>query len=164
MDENLDSGDIVTMEKLEINKDIHCTELYDNISQKGSDILLQTLKNMTSGNYKLTPQDHNNASYAKKIEKSEFLLDFNYNAIEIYNKIRALNACGSAYFVLNNQRIKIHRAKLVNQVINDNKDQFIITKKDFIINCKDGAIRPLILQKSGKSKVDLKDFLNQMNF
>jgi len=163
MDKNLDSGDIITMEELKIDDKAHCSQFYDDVSQKGADTLLQTLKNIESGNYQSIPQDHLQATYAKKIEKSEFLLDFNQDVKEIYNKIRALNNCGSAYFVMNDERIKIHKAELIEQEGDNNKDKFILTKKDFIINCKNGAIRPLILQKSGKSRVNLQDFLNQIN-
>lgn len=160
MDENLDSGDIVTMEKITIDEKTHCSELYNYIAQKGADLLLQTVKDMISGNYKLTTQNHSQASYAKKIEKSEFLLDFNCDAYENYNKIRALNDCGSAYFIMDEKRIKIHEAELIEKT-EDNENQPCLTNKDFIINCKSGAIRLLILQKSGKNKVSLQEFLNQ---
>lgn len=162
MDENLDSGDIITMEEIIIDEKTHCREFYDNVSQKGADILAKTLKNMASGNYQLTPQNHDKASYAKKIEKSEFLLDFNGDVHENYNKIRALNGCGSAYFIMNDERIKIHQAEIISNANYHKIGEFIIDKKDFKIICKNGAIRPLILQKAGKGKISLQEFLTQL--
>jgi methionyl-tRNA formyltransferase len=161
MDENLDSGDIITMEKLEIDQKIHCRDFYEQLSNKGADIALKTLKNIASGNYQSIPQNHEEATYAKKIEKSEFLLDFHQDVNDIYNKIRALNGCGSAYFMMNNERIKIHEAEILTEKLGQ-KD-FNISKSDFTINCQNGAIRPIILQKSGKNKVTLKEFLTQIN-
>jgi len=163
MDQYLDSGDIITMKELEIDQNIHCREFSKFLSAKGSDILLKTLKNIYSGNYNLVKQDHEKAIYAKKIEKSEFLLDFNQDVYDVYNKIRALNSCGSAYFMMNGERIKIHQAELVKEDLNSQKNQFIITKKDFKIICENGIIRPLILQKAGKARVSLQEFLNQLN-
>ena len=130
------------------------------MSNKGADILVKTLRNIKSGNYKAIPQNHEEATYAKKIEKSEFLLDFNHDVNDIYNKIRALNGCGSAYFIMNNERVKIHEAELLREKVGQD---FHISKSDFIINCQNGAIRPIILQKSGKKKVTLKEFLTQIH-
>jgi len=160
MDENLDSGDIITMEELEIDQKTHCKDFYEKLSNKGADILVKTLRNIKSGNYKAIPQNHEEATYAKKIEKSEFLLDFNHDVNDIYNKIRALNGCGSAYFIMNNERVKIHEAELLREKAGQD---FHISKSDFIINCQNGAIRPIILQKSGKKKVTLKEFLTQIH-
>ena len=61
---------------------------------------------------------------------------------------------------MNNERVKIHEAELLREKTGQD---FHISKSDFIINCQNGAIRPIILQKSGKKKVTLKEFLTQIH-
>jgi methionyl-tRNA formyltransferase len=164
MDENLDSGDIVSTKEVEIDNKIHCKEFLEFLSKEGSNILIKTLKNIYSDNYELITQDHLRATYAEKIKKSEFVLDFNQDVDKVYNKIRALNACGSTYFIMNDERIKIHEAELVaKDADQDLENVFVISAKDFKINCKNGMIRPLILQRSGKGRISLQEFLNQIN-
>ena len=65
--------------------------------------------------------------------------------------------------MMNGERIKIHQAELVKEDLNSQKNKFIITKKDFKIICENGIIRQLILQKAGKARVSLQEFLNQLN-
>ena len=110
--------------------------------------------------------------YAPKIEKNELFIDINNDcnltAESVYNKIRAFNACGGCYFIINNQRIKILRAKLIknNDIKNNiNKNSFktaqlIFNKKKICISFVNGIIIPEILQKEGKKPMNLKDFLN----
>jgi len=97
-----------------------------------------------------------NITYAHKITKDECLLDFkNQTAIEIIRKINALNPFPSAYFEHNKQRYKIHSAEILDQ-----KGEAGFIDKNFVIYCKHGAIRPLVIQKKNKQKQHLTDFLN----
>jgi len=158
MDKNIDSGDIINQEIIKIDDKINYQELSDEFSKNGARLIIKSIKELASDQAKLKPQNHKLASYAAKIEKSEAKIDWSQASNIINQKIRALSGNIGAYFLYNNERIKILKAKIVNSTI-ENKNYGQILNEEMHINCKKGILQPLILQKSGKKAVKLEDFL-----
>jgi methionyl-tRNA formyltransferase len=161
MDENLDSGDVIAQEVFALDNKINYIDLANKFADDGARLILETIKNFKLGKVKYLRQNDNLASYAKKVDKSEALLDFALSAEEVNRKIRAFSGNIGAYFLMNNERLKVFAADIIdcNQ---ENKDFGQINKKNMHINCKKGIIQPKILQKPGKSKVTLDEFLTQI--
>jgi len=164
MDPGIDSGDVVNQEDFMISDN----ENYQDISQKtakiGAHLIIKTLNQIEDNSINFVKQNDNLATFAKKIEKSESLIDWNNSCENIFNKIRALSGNLDAYFNFNNEKIKILDC---NFSINKNIDKKLIGTifdKDFSIVCKDGLIKPLRLQKQGKNPLTIKEFLNGFKF
>lgn len=87
VDEELDHGPILSMEKTPIGADEHEPSLSDRLSKIGADLLLRTL----AGDMRETPQDHARATLAPKIEKSEGEIRWSDAAKTIYDKFRAFD-------------------------------------------------------------------------
>lgn len=156
MSEGLDEGDVFKMASVPINLEDTTGKLHDKLADMGADLLFNVIKDIANKTAKPIPQDNNLANYADKITKAECLLEFeNHDAIQILRKINALNPFPSAYMMHHDYRIKIHAAELIEQ----NGPVGSITD-DFTIYCQSQAIRPLIVQKEGKQKQNIKDFLN----
>lgn len=163
MDENLDSGDIINEEVINILPNDDYISLSQKLSEVGSKILIKTLNQIKNGEAKYQKQNHNLATYAKKIEKSECKINWQNSAEFILHQIRALNGSLSAYFELNGEKIKIYKA----EIISYNSQEFEpgkIIDKNFTIQCSLGQIRPVILQRPGKRAMELKEFLLGFNF
>lgn len=157
MNEKLDAGDIIYQEILKLDENENFLTLSKKMSEIAIKLTKKTLADIAKNKLKSYPQDHNLATYAKKIEKSECKIDWNLSAAEILNKIRALNGNLGAYFLYNDEKIKIFDGKVINQKSNY-KPGTIIDKK-LIIQCSDLAIQPTIIQRSGKKAINIKDFL-----
>jgi methionyl-tRNA formyltransferase len=163
MNEGLDSGNIIYMKKFSLSENDYCDELSDKISQDSADILLKTIKNIYKGDFLEKKQSEDGVIYAKKIEKSEFQIDFLEDVNIICNKIRGLKGCGCSYFLLNDERIKIHQTEMVNDDFYcDNFGKITIEKDILKIRCKNGYILPKILQRAGKKPVNVKEFIGSM--
>ena len=158
MDEGLDSGDILAEEKFLIEDSTNYEDLAQRLSQIGAELLVKTLKDLNQGRIKSIKQDNALATYAKKINKEELAIDWNFSAKEIHNKIRGLSGCGSAYFEINGEKIKIHQAQIVDDKSHNYEAGKIIDEK-LTIACKTGLIQPQILQRAGKNKMALEEFL-----
>ena len=104
---------------------------------------------------KFNAQNDKNATYAKKIEKSESIIDWNSDAKNIIAKINAFHPNPGSWFNFKGSRIKIIKAievktkGLPGEIIN----------KDFTITCAQNAIRILELKKEGKNTMTTKEFL-----
>ena len=158
MDAGLDSGDILAEEKFILDDQIIYQDLAEKLSQIGAELLVKTIKNLTKNNCSPTKQNQDQAVYAHKLIKEEFAIDWNFSAREINNKIRALSGCGSAYFELSGEKIKIHQARIINEQSHNYSAGKIIDDK-LTISCKTGLLQPQILQRAGKNKMPLDEFL-----
>ncbi len=159
MDKTMDTGDIISMEEIPIEKEDDVGILHDKLSVLGKNLLAKTLPLIVSGKNKRIKQDNEKASYTKLIKREDEKIDFNNNGKDIINKIRAFNPWPGAYIILNNLETKIIKAKYIND--NSLKVGEVKKSKDSLyIGCKDGVISILKLKVKGKKEMDIKSFLN----
>lgn len=155
MDKNLDSGDIIYQENINISQEDDFVTISNKMSDLAIKLTNKTLANINNIKYK--EQNHDLATYAHKISKQECRIYFNQPANVIYNKIRALHGNLGAYIIYDDIIIKIHKAEIIND--NSNAKPGTIIDKYFTIKCSDYAIRPLIIQKNGKKATSITDFI-----
>jgi methionyl-tRNA formyltransferase len=160
MNEGLDSGDVIFQNKFTVG-DCSAIDLIKKTSQDGANIICQILPQFLENKIKRNSQDDNQATYAKKILKSELEINWHEEADNIIRKIKAFDAKGGCYFIHNGKRIKIFTAKLIEN--NDNLEAGKIIDKNFTIKCQKDAIRPIFLQQEGKKKMVLKEFLQGLS-
>ena len=168
LDEGMDTGDIIKIsEKIQIDKNVDIEYLHDTLSVKGAEMIIDVINNIekNKGIINTIKQDDNLHTIADKIDNSEGKIDFNNSVFFIERQIRALGKFIGTYFIHNNTRIKILKADILeNKNDINNKDIGKIINEKFHIQCKDGILVPLILQKEGKKPMDIKDFLNGYRF
>lgn len=113
MDVGMDTGDM--LEKLIIPLDEKETggSLFDRLSLLGGDLILSTLDKIEDGTMVRTPQDHEKATYVKKIPKSLGDIDWTKSAAEIERLIRGLNPWPSAYTYWNGKMLKLWEAEVL---------------------------------------------------
>ena len=109
---------------------------------------------------KFMEQDHNNATYAKKIKKNEGKINWEESAKNIIGKINGLNPDPGAWFVYKKIRYKIWKASIFDKT----GTAGTILNNNFIIGCKDKSIKIDEIQREGKNKLLLENFLLGMNF
>lgn len=162
MDEGIDSGDIILQEKFPISESDNYANLAPKLAEIGAEMAQRALFLLFEGKAKLTKQDDEKSSLSKKIEKNDAKIDFNTNAQEIFNKIRALSGFMTAFFEFKDEKIKIFDSKIIKEAQIQDYEKFKIgeiVNQDFVIKCQKEAIQPLILQRSGKNPVKIDDFL-----
>jgi methionyl-tRNA formyltransferase len=161
MDQGLDSGDILYRKEYNLKGDETYLELSSKLAEIGANSIIETLKifeNNNLNNFNIIKQDHSQAIYAHKISKDECKINWNNNAEFIYRQIKALSGSLGAYFLYNDEKIKILDVLLEN----NNSQEFSIgsfINKDLSIQCNQGVIKPLILQRQGRNPLSLNEFL-----
>ncbi|MYF45296.1 MAG: methionyl-tRNA formyltransferase [Rhodobacteraceae bacterium] len=151
--EKLDAGPIFLKEEMEIDQGITASELSDELAVKGADLLCRVMDNLETINP--AEQSHTGISYAKKIDKTETRIDWNLPAEEVYNKIHGLSYQPGAWFEHRGVRIKILKCELIAR--NGKPGQ--VLDQDMTLSCLKGSIRPTLIQRQGKTPMNLKDFL-----
>ena len=164
MDAGVDSGDIVNQEDFKIFDNENYQDISKKTAEIGASLIIKTLHQITDKSIKFLKQNDELATFAKKIEKNECLIDWNKSCEEIFNKIRGLNGNLDAHFNYNNEKIKILECAFFKDENIDKKLIGTIFDKDFSIVCGDGLIKPLKLQKQGKNPLKIHEFLNGFKF
>lgn len=161
MDEGLDSGDVINVEKINIETEDDYLNISQKLSEIGANLLIKSLKQIKEGTANYQKQNNNLANYADKLSKEECKINWQDSAQTIQNKIKGLRGTLTAYFELNGENIKIHKAKILDQTSQKSEPGTI--SKNFEIQCGSGTLKPEILQRPGKKAMSLKEFLLGFN-
>ena len=153
--EELDAGPVMKSIKINIQKN----STYESLSKKLSDLSAKTIIDcldiIEKNNEKFIPQNHKDATYAKKIDKLEAKINWKDKAKNIIAKINALHPNPGCWFDLNGNRIKVIEAKEVN--VKGKPGEVMNTK--FTIACSENSVQILKLKKQGKNTMNALDFL-----
>lgn len=111
LDEEVDHGDILAQETESIPQTENFTsiELAKRLWELGSHLLIQTIPGWLSGDIKSKEQDHSQATFTKKLVKSDGEINLTDNAHEIFNKYRAYFSWPGIYFFTerNGKKIRV---------------------------------------------------------
>lgn len=89
MDRGMDSGDVLESSSLRISPDDTTQSLTERLVSLGAPLMLDTLRKLRLGKITPIPQDHSRATFAPKIHKDEWLLDWSKPASEVCRTVRA---------------------------------------------------------------------------
>lgn len=116
MDEGLDTGDILLVDKVKLDKKETGGSLFDRLSIVGAKLLIKTLEGLETGSIIPEKQNEAESSYVKMLKKSMGELDFTKSARQIECLIRGLNPWPSAFTHLNGKMLKIWDADVVHNI------------------------------------------------
>ena len=112
MIERLDAGDVLLKKKIAVGPDENIQELGERLSILGAETLMETLGQIEHGNAKFTVQDEAQATYTKKISKSDGKIDWRLPASEIHDRVRAFAGWPGSHFFFRGKRIVVWRTEL----------------------------------------------------
>lgn len=157
MDEGLDTGAILSTRKVPIGPTMTAAELYPILADLGAELLLPAVEGMIAGSVKPVPQPTEGVTYAKMLKKEDGRLDWQASAVDLYNKVRALNPWPGAWFEYEGEVIKVLEAEVVNAP--SDVSPGTILDKQMTMVCGQGALRLLKLQRPSRSPVSGEEFL-----
>ena len=164
MDVGLDTGDTVLVADLEIARDETSATLHDRLAQLGSKLIVHVLNDLQEcKNLSRDPQAKDGITYAEKILKREAEIDWTLSAKEIDQRIRAFNPFPGASSVLNGMVIKFWNSRLADTQVAGSTgkpgDILGFSHEGVYIQCGDGVLEVLEMQKPGGKKIDAKTCL-----
>lgn len=113
LDEEMDAGDIILKEEVEIGENETSGELWDRLSKIGADLLVKTLEQIQNGTAPREKQG-NKFSIAPMLNKEMAKIDWrNKTAKEIKNLVRGLNPIMGASSQLNGKKIKFWKVDTI---------------------------------------------------
>ena len=153
--EELDAGPVMHQDKIQINEKIDALTLSRVLSKLGANSILNAINKIAKGEARFQEQNHNEATYAKKILKKEGRINWNQSAKKVLAKINGLNPNPGAWFQYKNARFKVWKAEIVNK----NSDAGKTIDDQLTIACDEQSIKILEIQREGKNRQSTNQFL-----
>ena len=151
----LDSGPIFNSYKIDISNNENAEIISNKLSLLGAEKILDNIDNILDDEIEFKEQNHADATYANKIEKSEGKIDWNNKAENIIGKINGLYPSPGAWFIYKGERFKILKAE-----ISEGKGKpGIILDEYFKVACNNKSIKILEIQRQGKRPQKINEFM-----
>lgn len=158
MEEGLDTGPVLMSARTPIGPDETTGALHERLADMGARLLVETLEGLATGKLAAVPQSADGITYARKVDKAEARIDFTRPASEVRNQIHGLAPFPGAWFEIDvsgkPERIKVLKAELLPL----RGAPGCVLDERLSIACGIGAIRPLVVQRAGRSAVSLDEF------
>ena len=163
----IDTGDIILSDKVDIGPTETAGELHDRLMHIGAVLVLKTVQQIEKGNLSTTPQKSitSELKHAPKIFKNDCIINWSDKTSTVFNQIRGLSPYPGAFTMLEDKSgktltLKIYSALFLEskelsetgKIISDNKSFLNITTSDGIISIKE-------LQLEGKKRMSAEEFL-----
>jgi len=157
LDEGLDTGPILTAERLAIGPRTTAAELHDRLAALSARLLVAALEGLAAGRLAPRPQPETGVTYAPKLTPADGRLDWRRPAAELEALVRACDPRPGAWFEAAGTRVKALAAELVEgsggappgRVLDDR----------LTVACGRGALRPTRLQRAGGAALATAEFL-----
>ena len=158
MDAGLDTGPVLAQERMAIDALDDAQTLHDKLAALGARMIVAALAEVAAGRARAMPQPGAGATYARKIDKLEAMIDWQASAAELACKVRALRPAPGAATRWRGETLKIWRAEVESAggapgTVLQSGPAGILTA------CGKGALRILELQRAGGRRLEADAFL-----
>jgi len=185
----IDTGNILLQEKMEIGENETAGELHDRMKETGARLLVETVKGLAEGSLKETPQSsivngewpsensmiseahspsavhHPALKQAPKITTATCRIDWTKTVEEIHNLIRGLSPYPAAFTEIGDKTIKIFRSEKETLLPTTKTGRWESDGKTYLkYAAKNGYIHLKEVQLEGKKRMPVEDFLRGYRF
>lgn len=166
IEKNIDAGNIIFQEKINIAEDDTAGIIHDKLMYIGSELVCKTINAIENNQAPNVPQIDEIASHAPKIFKADCKILWSESVIDIHNKIRGLSPYPTAWTSVNKDKtLKLFKSTYENADHNLEIGKVVISKnKELKVAANDGFIHIHELQLSGKKRMKTTDFLRGNSF
>ena len=154
--EELDRGPVCNTYKIRINNSQNTKDVSEKLSFLAAEKILDNLNDILEDKAKFVHQDHEKASYAKKITKHEGKVNWNNNAMKILGKINGLYPTPGAFFNYNGERYKILKAQIGNGL---GRPGEVLSSQLEVACGENQSIKILEIQRQGKKIQKIGEFM-----
>lgn len=153
LDEGLDTGDILMVERLAIGPEETSGEVFSRVSSIGAALLTRCISELAAG--RVTPKAQNDAeaTLAPPLTKEMAGFDFNKDARTLHNLIRGMNPWPAAWFCCEGKKVKVLKSRLAGQDTAALPGT-VLALKPLTVACKEGALELLELVPEGKKPME----------
>jgi len=160
MDTGLDTGDIISQEKIKIKKENNLESLHDKLAKLGARLLIKTIPAYINGKIKPKKQNESKATYSHTITKGQGRIAWKNSAQHIFNQIRAFTPWPGAFTFFNNKKLDIIEARVFTCGETRLFGQVFERNQRILVQCGDECLQIKKVKLEGKKEMNVRDFVN----
>jgi len=154
--EKLDTGPVCNSYKIEIMDNDNAEIISERLSALAAEKILDNIDEILEDKIEFREQNHNEATYANKIEKTEGQIKWSETAENIIGKINGLYPSPGAFFIHKGERYKILKADLASSTGENGE----VLNNYLEISCGNKkSIKVLEIQRQGKRPQNINEFM-----
>jgi methionyl-tRNA formyltransferase len=156
----LDAGPMLANVETPIHSDATSEDVERTLAELGAELLVATVDRLSQGPVLETPQDDSRATYAKRLEKDDGIIDWSRTANAVHNQIRGLHPWPHAYTFHQMTRLILHRSRMTDVVSDQPPGSILIAAgNELVVSTGSGALAVTEIQLEGKRPMSVRDFL-----
>jgi methionyl-tRNA formyltransferase len=155
IEQALDSGPILAMERVPVTADSTAQSLHDDLAELAARMVGPLIDELASGSARPKPQPEQGVTYAAKIDKAEGRLDWTRPADLLERQLRALNPWPGCWTEFRGQRLGV----LAAEAVSGGGLPGEVLDAQLRVACGTGALRLTRLQRAGGKPMAAADFL-----
>lgn len=165
----IDTGDILQQQSIQIADDENVGSVHDRLMMLGAELTIQTVDHIIAGDLTPIPQDQllgeREATPAPKIFSDDCVIDWTKPATEVHNHVRGLSPYPAARSVLlsadgSELSCKILATRKVEGSPDAQPGHILCADKKLVVACADStAVEVLRIQPAGKKAMDTEAWL-----
>ena len=157
MDEKIDHGAVIAQRFIPIEKDDTFGSLAAKLAKLGGDMIVEAIHAIESGSYCSVKQE-GEVTYAPKLKKEEMMIDWQQEALKVYNHIRALSPYPGARTRFRDKELIITLAQLGDR--NLTPGALLVDSRKLYVGAGNGSLVLLELKPEGRKIISALDFVN----
>lgn len=155
MDEGLDSGPVLALERLAMPPDATTPTLEADLAARGARLLVRVLDDLAAGRARPVPQPAGGVTYARKLGRDDGALDWRLPAAVLERRIRAFQPWPGAWFRLGADTVKVLAAM---PAVGTGAPGTLLDDR-LTVACGEDALRLIRVQRAGRPPTDGAAFL-----
>ncbi len=157
----IDTGDLILQEKIQIGAEETTGEVYNRLMQLGAEVVLKTVQLFEKGDIEMTPQNESLVCKAPKLTTENTEINFDDYAENIRNFVRGLNPYPVAWTTFEEKKMKLYKVQTEIAEHGFAPGEMVTDGKKFLrFAARDGWVYAEDLQLQGKKRMDVVSFLN----
>lgn len=160
IDKQIDTGNILLQESMEIPLEWTAGDLHDEMMVKGAGLVMRTIEGIASG--KLAPKQQDDSLFkhhAPKIFKEDCRIIWDQSSEKIYHFIRGLSPFPTAWTTLEGNQLKIFFSKLSELKEEGEAGVIKVLQDQLFVKAADGWLEITELQLAGRKRMPTKVWL-----
>jgi methionyl-tRNA formyltransferase len=149
----LDAGPVILRSATPIAEDETYGELQLRLSELGALALLEALTMLSVGETIEEPQDHEQATYAPKVEREMARVDWNAECETVGRTIRAYDPKPGAFSTRDGIEVKLFGPRITRSAIGQPGEVLDIDESGMLVGCRRGAVRIAYVHPAGKRRL-----------
>jgi len=153
MEKGMDTGNIILKKEIEISINDNLDSLFLKMENLAYEIVFKNIQILFDKNIYSFAQDEKKVSFAPNIKRKDEIIDWNKDALVIFNHIRGLNSKIGAFSIYNKVNVKIYEVEITDKKSINHPGTIVDNNKKILVATKNFLLEIISLQMAGKKRI-----------